>query len=170
MINDFNQVIDCIYKNERYSVRDNGGVFRHPVVGKRARPNDNQWTFGKVNQDSGYMVIASVPIHRIVATAFHGEPPSLGHVVDHIDTNKQNNRQENLRWVTRLENILLNPITAKRIAIVYCTAFSFLTTWLKLFPTAFSSDFIRISSAIKASKDWSRVRTVTLPWNSRFLM
>ena len=50
-----------------------------------------------------------------MATAFHGEPPTKEHVVDHIDTNKQNNRPENLRWVTRLENILLNPITAKRI-------------------------------------------------------
>lgn len=38
------------------------------------------------------------------------------HVVDHIDTNRQNNRPGNLRWVTRLENIVLNPITAKRIA------------------------------------------------------
>lgn len=62
--------------------------------------------------------IASVRIHRIVATAFHGEAPTNEHVVDHIDTNKQNNRPENLRWVTRLENVLLNPITAKRIEII----------------------------------------------------
>jgi hypothetical protein len=126
MINDFCQVIDCTYKGERYSVRNNGGVLRHPNVGKRVRPNDNQWTFGKINKDSGYMEIASVPIHRIVATAFHGEPPTNGHVVDHIDTNKGNNRPENLRWVTRLENILLNPITAKRIATVCGSVEAFL--------------------------------------------
>ena len=37
------------------------------------------------------------------------------YVVDHIDTNRRNNRAENLRWVTRLDNILLNPITCARI-------------------------------------------------------
>lgn len=108
----------CVYKDERYSVRDNGAVLRYPLEGKRPRPTDNFWTFGKLNAKTGYLEIASVRIHRIVATAFHGEPPTKEHVVDHIDTNKQNNRPENLRWVTRLENILLNPITAKRIELV----------------------------------------------------
>lgn len=108
----------CVYKGERYSVRDNGAVLRYPLEGKRPRPTDNSWTFGKLNTKTGYLEIASVRIHRIVATAFHGEPPTKEHVVDHIDTNKQNNRPENLRWVTRLENILLNPITARRIELV----------------------------------------------------
>jgi len=108
----------CVYKGERYSVRENGAVLRYPLEGKRPRPTDNSWTFGKLNVKTGYLEIASVRIHRIVATAFHGEPPTREHVVDHIDTNKQNNRPENLRWVTRLENILLNPITAKRIELV----------------------------------------------------
>lgn len=108
----------CVYKGEQYSVRDNGTVLRYPLEGKRPRPTDNSWTFGKPNAKTGYLEIASVRIHRIVATAFHGEPPTKEHVVDHIDTNKQNNRPENLRWVTRLENILLNPITARRIELV----------------------------------------------------
>ena len=108
----------CGYKGERYSVRDNGAVLRYPLEGKRPRPTDNSWTFGKLNAKTGYLEIASVRIHRIVATAFHGEPPTKEHVVDHIDTNKQNNRPENLRWVTRLENILLNPITVRRIELV----------------------------------------------------
>jgi len=114
-IDDFNREINCTYKDEQYSVRDNGTVLKHSHIGKRPRPTDNQWTFGKPNDKTGYMEIASVRIHRIVATAFHGEPPTKEHVVDHIDTNKRNNRPENLRWVTRLENVLLNPITVKRI-------------------------------------------------------
>ncbi|WP_208326835.1 HNH endonuclease signature motif containing protein [Flavobacterium sp. 270] len=117
-LKDFKQESECIYKNERYSVRDNGAVLRYPLEGKRPRPTDNNWTFGKLNIRTGYLEIASVRIHRIVATAFHNEAPTKEHVVDHIDTNKQNNRPTNLRWVTRLENILLNPITAKRIEII----------------------------------------------------
>ncbi|MGE5354953.1 MAG: HNH endonuclease signature motif containing protein [Deltaproteobacteria bacterium] len=115
---DFEIENECFYKDERYSVRDNGAVLRFPLNINRPRPTDNKWTFGKLNNKTGYLEIASVRIHRIVATAFHGEAPTKEHVVDHIDTNKQNNRPENLRWVTRLENILLNPITARRIELV----------------------------------------------------
>jgi len=117
-VDDFKNEVICFYKDERYSVGDNGAVLRHPLNEKRQRPTDNNWTFGKLNIRTGYLEIASVRIHRIVATAFLGEAPTKEHVVDHIDTNKQNNRPENLRWVTRLENILLNPITARRIELV----------------------------------------------------
>jgi hypothetical protein len=114
-IDDFTCEVECIYKDERYAVRDNGAVFRYPRDGKRPRRYDNFWTFGKPNIVHGYMEIASVRIHAIVATAFLGPKPTKEHVVDHIDTNRRNNRVENLRWVTRLENILDNPITRKRI-------------------------------------------------------
>lgn len=125
-LQDFTKGSKCVYKNECYSVRDNGAVLRHTIEGKRPRPTDNTWTFGKLNNKTGYLEIASVRIHRIVATAFHGESPTREHVVDHIDTNKQNNRPENLRWVTRLENILLNPITARRIELVCGSVEAFL--------------------------------------------
>ena len=36
-------------------------------------------------------------------------------VIDHKDTNRCNNRPENLAWVTRLENALNNPITRNKI-------------------------------------------------------
>lgn len=113
-VNDFENERICVYKNEKYSVRDNGAVLRHSKDSGKIRKNDNNWTFGEV-KPTGYMEICSARIHRIVATAFHGEPPTSQHVVDHIDTNRQNNRAENLRWVTKLENILLNPITCKKI-------------------------------------------------------
>ena len=125
-VQDYNNEIECVYKDERYSVRDNGAVLRYPLDGRRQRPTDNNWTFGKPNSKTGYLEIASVRIHRIVASAFHGEPLTKEHVVDHIDTNKQNNRPENLRWVTRLENILLNPITARRIELVCGSVEAFL--------------------------------------------
>jgi hypothetical protein len=119
-------ILECHYKNEHYSVRDNGAVLRHAPKTKRTRPADNKWTFGKLNSRNGYMFIASVRIHQIVATAFHGVPPTKEHVVDHIDTNRQNNRPDNLRWVTKFENAMLNPITAKRIALVCGSVEAFL--------------------------------------------
>jgi hypothetical protein len=126
-LKEFNKEGECIYKDERYSVRDNGAVLRKPLDNNRPRPTDNKWTFGKLNKKTGYLEIASTRIHRIVATCFHGEPPTKEHVVDHIDTNKQNNRPDNLRWVTRLENVLLNPITVKRIEVTCeCTVEEFL--------------------------------------------
>lgn len=115
LLNEYAKIRECLYKNERYSVRDNGAVFRHAREGKRLRKDDNVWTFGKPNKTVGYMEIAGQRVHRIVAYAFLGEPPTLQHVVDHIDTNRRNNRPENLHWVTRLENVLNNPVTRARI-------------------------------------------------------
>ncbi len=91
---------------------------RHPREGRKPRPTDLAWSFGKPNEKNGYLELAAVRVHRIVATAFHGEPPTSEHVVDHIDTNRHNNRPDNLRWLTRLENVLKNPITVKRIELV----------------------------------------------------
>jgi hypothetical protein len=114
-IDDYSEEKECTYKNERYSARDNGAVMRHPREGKPTRKDDSVWTFGKPNDKTGYMEIAGQRVHRIVAYAFHGNPPTSQHVVDHIDTNRRNNRPENLRWLTRLENVLNNPITRARI-------------------------------------------------------
>ena len=80
----------CLYRGEKYHVRDNGAIFRCRKENKRKRPLDEKWS------------------------------------VDHIDTNKKNNRPENLRWITRLENILLNPITLSRIIFKYGSIDSFL--------------------------------------------
>ncbi|MDF2372515.1 MAG: HNH endonuclease signature motif containing protein [Rhizobiaceae bacterium] len=119
LLDTFDQEIQVEYREERYWVRDNGAVFRLNQFRKRARPLDKQWTFGRQNPSAGYMHLAGIPVHRVVCSAFHGTPPSNQHVVDHIDTNRANNRPENLRWVTRLENVLLNPISARRITLVY---------------------------------------------------
>lgn len=119
LIDQFDREIPCSYRGENYRVRDNGAIMRLSKPKGRRRPLDEQWTFGTPSSNSGYPMIAGAPVHRVVATAFHGEPPGDDYVVDHIDTNRRNNRPENLRWVTRLENVLLNPITSKRILQIY---------------------------------------------------
>lgn len=115
LIDLFDSEKECDYRGEHYSVRDNGSVMRHPKDGKKPRQLDGVWTFGTVSQQKGYTTIGGEAVHRIVATAFLGYPPTEGHIVDHIDTNRQNNRPDNLRWVTKLENIMLNDITRKKL-------------------------------------------------------
>lgn len=34
MLNDYTEIRECTYKGERYSVRNNGAVFRHEREGK----------------------------------------------------------------------------------------------------------------------------------------
>jgi len=115
LLNKYRVIKKCVYKGETYFVRDNGAVMRVPKDENKPRQYDNVWTFGKASDKTGYMDIAGQMVHRIVAFAFHGESPTEYHVVDHKDTNRRNNRPENLRWVTRLDNVLENPITRARI-------------------------------------------------------
>lgn len=158
-VDDFVRELECVYDEERYSVRDNGAVMRHARVGGRRRGVDVQWTFGKPSDKTGYMEIASVRVHRIVATAFHGDPPTPQHVVDHIDTNRRNNRPENLRWLTRLENALKNPITARRIELMCGSIEAFLADPSKLGQSGLDPNFswMRTVSAEEGQRSLARM-------------
>ncbi len=114
-VNDFTREVFCEYKGRRYHVRDNGAIYRQCKADGKSRKWDEVWTFGKFDPKTGYMLIGQERVHRIVCTAYHGEPVGDQNVVDHIDTNRCNNRPDNLRWVTRLENTLLNPITRAKV-------------------------------------------------------
>lgn len=64
--------------------------------------------------EHGYLVCGKFYVHNAVAELFIFKPVSKKLLeVDHIDTDRHNNRVDNLRWVTRSEN-LKNPITSKR--------------------------------------------------------
>ena len=43
-------------------------------------------------------------VHKLVALAFHGPRPSPAHEVAHGDNDVSNNRPDNIRWATVLEN------------------------------------------------------------------
>ena len=130
-IDEYNEVRECTYKDERYSARDNGAVMRHQRDGMQKRKLDEVWSFGTPNVVTGYMDFCGERVHRIVATAFHGPAPSEQHVVDHIDTNRHNNRPDNLRWLTKLENILNNEITRKKVELICGSIEAFLENpWL----------------------------------------
>ena len=118
MLNEFTREEVCVYKGRRYYVRDNGAVYRQCKEDGIKRKWDEEWTFGKFDPNTGYMLIGQERVHRIVCTAYHGEPVEDRHVADHIDTNRRNNRPDNLRWVTKLENTLNNPITRAKVELI----------------------------------------------------
>jgi len=164
----FDEEKTCTYRGETYSVRDNGAVFRHLRKGARRNKWIEIWTFGRVNEKRGYMYLSSIMVHQIVATVFHGPRPSKDHVVDHIDTNKRNNRPENLHCVTRLENILLNPITRRRLKIAYGCIENFQANPGKPLPGHLDPDFEWMRSVTKKEAEVSCRRL--LDWAKSGLM
>lgn len=73
----------------------------------------NKWMKPGMGSNSGYAQInlttESGPrrfsVHRLVAMAWLGEPPSDDHRVNHKNGNKHDNRVDNLEWVTHGENM-----------------------------------------------------------------
>lgn len=72
-----------------------GKVLRRNLVGRYYRVSLHCPTRGRMQ----------MMVHRAVAIAFIGPPPSPTHQVAHGDNNGLNNRPENLRWATQAENM-----------------------------------------------------------------
>ena len=114
LLSQYSEIRECDFKERHYSVRDNGAIYRHPKKDCRPSKLDCIWTFGSKDNKTGYMLYGGVRVHQIVATAFHGTPDDPHMVIDHKDTNRCNNRPENLAWVTRLENAAQQPHNQKQ--------------------------------------------------------
>ena len=94
---------------ENYSVSTHGRI-RREIPGANAKVGTIK--NAQVNKKTGYTHVKvsgsegkrSMSIHRLVAEAFIPNPAGLKEI-DHIDRDKENNHVENLRWVTRRENM-----------------------------------------------------------------
>lgn len=118
-------MLDEIWKSvpgyERYQVSNMGNVRTLHYYGKTLSTKDNGVRILKrIINSSGYPVVSlhnngkqkQFFVHRLVAELFVDNPNGLP-VVDHINTDKMDNRAENLRWVTVKDNVN-NPISATR--------------------------------------------------------
>lgn len=93
-----------------YSVSDQGRVASHQF-GRWKKG----WRVLKGNCDScGYLQVVlydggggqrTVRVHKLVAEAFLGEPPTPAHQVNHKNGVKTDNRADNFEYVTSKENI-----------------------------------------------------------------
>lgn len=88
-----------------YEVSEDGEVRKGDKILKQYRQK-NGYVYAWLNRGFGN---CSVPVHRMVAETFlvRGENDDR---VDHIDTNRANNKVDNLRWTDSLGNAN-NPIT-----------------------------------------------------------
>lgn len=106
-----------------YQVSNAGRVRSLPRIVKRG--NHTMSIFGSIlrfGTSMGYSFVnlrkdgksISVKVHKLVGLVFVENPKNRPEI-DHINTNRKDNRPENLRWVNRHENNM-NPITRERMS------------------------------------------------------
>jgi hypothetical protein len=89
-----------VEENDKYLVSNKGRVFG--VYGKMLKPHENTGGYLRVSMSKNGKTIKR-SIHSLVARAFIGRRP-CGFQVCHLNGNKQDNRVENLKYVTPKEN------------------------------------------------------------------
>ena len=90
------RTIDRMVRGVYGSMQIKKGRIRKPSVAWTGYHNVTFWKDGKS--------IRAEMVHRVVLRTFVG-PPAPGQDADHINFDRSDNRLENLRWLTRKENI-----------------------------------------------------------------
>ena len=95
--------LPCVGFEENYEVSNMGRVRSRPRKGTKggllkSRPNRDGYPFV-------FIANKLVPVHRLVALAFHGHLRNVLHnEVAHLDGSRDNCCAENLKWVSHREN------------------------------------------------------------------
>ena len=92
------------FKNLKYKVSNYGriiGLGRNKEL--KTRLNYDGYLYVTLGESGNR---TSRPVHRIVAELFvPNDNPSIKTEVNHLDTNRQNPRSDNLEWTTHIDNI-----------------------------------------------------------------
>lgn len=106
----------------KYNAKYDRWVSKEGLVYRYDKKNDKLVLASMTYNNSGYLVHSKkkdrktiiILVHRLVWETFKCEIPQ-GYEIDHINAIRDDNRLENLRCVTRSDN-MLNPITRKRLS------------------------------------------------------
>ena len=106
--------------DSKWILHHSGKAYIHPLGIVKIASRPGIVTIGHVKHGYRSTYITGIGvccIHRLVAEVFLNENSPLSRElhIDHIDANRQNNRVENLRICTRVEN-MNNPLTRERLA------------------------------------------------------
>lgn len=101
-----------VYKaSNQHSLTKKGDILYVSNLGKLKL---NDVIINTIDNHHGYFCFGGIYSHRAIAECFVPNPDNKP-FVDHINGDKLDNRAENLRWVTRKEN-MNNPNTLKKIS------------------------------------------------------
>jgi hypothetical protein len=98
-------------KNDKYGYygnpNENGLIYLKP--GYRGSTKNKNYYYDCINislydENGKFLKQIKKSIHQLVAETFIPNPNNYTEI-DHIDRNKRNNSKDNLRWVTRSENM-----------------------------------------------------------------
>lgn len=95
---------------EAYEVSNMGRVRRATrskttYIGRMLKPARDNKGYPHMQASMGPGNRRTVRVHRLVALAFIGAPPSPKHMVNHKNGDRTDNRADNLEWVTNSENV-----------------------------------------------------------------
>lgn len=86
-----------------YQISSHGRLKNNDGLIRKCRPDKNGYRIVDLFKDGK---VYTTKIHREVLKAFVGNPPKNRNLCDHIDRKVDNNKLENLRWVSHTESLL----------------------------------------------------------------